>query len=424
MKMFMIFIMLTGLLSGVCSCDDQVQPEEQVSTEQAEAIEVPELVQPEEPGPVEQTIDSEQDRMVEVLLVEHDPLLQEAIVMRDEAGKNDFVTLVAGEKPFLVSSETKRVAYENNKELNESILFYTKFLKKRGLVRDFLQEPKIFDGKYTKTNTTDNEAIHYMHFDRGSDTLLVIGGALLNMEKVASFVKMFNQYDLIIFNHRGVEHEAFSPLKPSTWPYLLSSTCVAEGLNGSKLKFGFEEEKDVFAVIYDIFKKRSYEKIYGLALCYSAPIFIKAAVTRPGVFDKLILDGSWIYSQSMIERFIEEWRANSKMNWLYKLASTDFFSWLAETVSGVTPPSVDFDFTPYLQGLDIPVLLIHSMNDSLVPTSEFEDIWSYIPSKQKAALLTNCDHIRNHLKRKELYKYVADSFFRNPLDTFVADLQR
>lgn len=400
MKKYMIFLVLAGLLYGMCVCDELAQE--------------PEQVEPVEPAP----------------LVDRDPLLQVAIGMRDEVSQHEVVTLAAGEeKPFLVSRETARIAYEENKTLNESILFYTDFLKNRKRVRDFLQAPKIFDGKYTKTNTSDNEIIHYMHFDRGSDTLLVVGGALLNMEKMASFVKMFTQYDLIIFNHRGIAYDDSSLFNPGTWPYWLSSTCVAQGLRGSKLRLGLEEEKDVFAVIYDIFKKKSYAKIYGLALCYSAPIFIKAAVTRPGVFDKLILDGSWIYMQTMVDRFIEGWRAESKLNWLYNILPNDrewfqnMFTWLAEFVSGVKFRSLDVDFTPYLKELDIPVLFIHSVNDSMVPTSEFEDIWAYVPSTQKAAVLTTYEHIRNHLKRKELYKYLADSFFNNSFENFVKSMQ-
>jgi len=258
----------------------------------------------------------------------------------------------------------------------------------------------------------------------------VIGGALLNQEKVASFVKMFNQYDVVIFNHRGVAYDKSSILKPKTWSYWLSSVCVDEGFQGSQVTFGAEEEKDVFAVIYDIFKRKAYKKIYGLALCYSAPIFIKAAALRPGIFDKLILDGCWIYVKNMIKRYIEFSYGEKRGNYCYAALSEKentwtarFFSWYLEKISGVKFRSIDFDFVPYLNELNIPVLFVHSINDAIVSSSEFEDIWEYIPSEQKAAILTTCDHIRNHLKQKEFYKYMANSFFENSFEDFLASLR-
>jgi len=359
-----------------------------------------------------------------------DPLLEKSLEMRDEVNQPDIVVCANGEsEPFLVDQDVTMFAYEEYKHLNESILFYPKFLKKTKQVRDFLRQPRHFNGKNVETNTTDGEKINYTYFDRNSDTLLVIGGALMNQERVASFVKMFSEYDVVIFNHRGVETKKGSVFNPSTWGYLVPSSCVSEGLNGKKVKLGQVEEKDVLAVVYDCWKRKTYRKVYGLALCYSAPIFIKAAVTRPKLFDKLILDGCWVSIDSILYNFAKTCGGKKASHWVHKILPTNkdwFISaylWLGEKLSRIKYRSIKFDFKPFLRELKIPVLLIHGTDDVFISEDELRTVWKNISSDEKALILTTYNHIHNHLKRKELYKYWSDSFLELDYQDFLDSLR-
>ncbi len=357
--------------------------------------------------------------------------LEKALEVRDLVSQDKFVVLTAGQQdPFIVSQEVEDVAYERNKNLNESILFFPNFLRQTSLVRKFLHSPHHFGGKHHKVKTEDKETIHYTYFNRGSDTLVVIGGGLNNQEKISSFVKIFDSYDVVIYNPRGIEYEKSTVWDPFTWRYWLSSHYIFEGMNGRKMKLGRVEEKDVFAVVDDIALKRrkKYKRTFGVALCYSAPVFAKAAVVRPGLFDKLILDGSWVSVQRMLEQYARTLWEKDDEYWVHQVFPTKrkwfikSFLWFIERVSGLEFRSVKFDFYPYFEKLTTPTLFVHSVNDLVAPTSEFREIWSRVPSAEKTVILSTYEHVRNHIKRKELYKYLAHSFFELEHEAFLASL--
>lgn len=353
-------------------------------------------------------------------------LIEEAFEKRDRASINEFVMLCGSSDSFVVGNAVVKDAYQENKYLNESILFYTKFLKDHNSVRDFLCSPH-FNGQYSKTNSIDGETIHYTHFNRGSNTLLVIGGGASNQEMLSPFVQMFPRYDVVLFNHRGIEFDKCSIFNPLGWSYCVSSACILNGLHGSKMQFGKVEENDVLAVIFDLFKKKAYDKVYGLATCYSAPIFIKTAIVRPGIFDKLIIDGGWMSVQDTFRRFITEAKERFRERWFSKvLPDPDgaIMSWLGGKLSGINFDAANFDFVPYVQQLSVPVLFFHSANDVIVPNFEFINMWNQVPSTEKAVVLTLCKHLNNHLKMKEFYKYSAEAFFDLSFGDFVKKINR
>lgn len=350
----------------------------------------------------------------EEAVIKIDPALDKAFLMREDSINPEMVVCADGKEPFIIGNEVTNKAYNMNKDLNESILFYSKFTDQREELRTFLRHPNHFNGKYMQTNTSDGETIHYTYFDRGSGELLVIGGAFFNQEKMAPFVKMFNKYDLIIFNHRGVE---YNPGGGSIW----SPICPClffDGLDGSKVQLGRVEEKDVFAVVYDTFKIKNYKKVYGLALCYSAPIFIKAEIMRPGTFNKLILDGAWMHIEDVLKNYTMNYSSGIFQN----KSMIDVYLWLGEKFSGIQYSKLKFDFTDYVTKLDIPVLFMHSFKDRIVSNTEFSKLYSLVPSTKKAAVITKLGHIETYLKRKEMYKYLSLSFFDNDFDTFLNSL--
>ena len=233
----------------------------------------------------------------------------------------------------------------------------------------------------------------------------------MNQERLAPFVQMFNEYDVIIFNHRGV------PFNKGVGPL--------EGVSGREMTFGKREEHDLLAVIFDLFKQKNYAKIYGLGLCYSAPILMKASVVRPGVFDKLILDGAWVSAKDTIDRLGKYLLLQAKDKWWGRLFPLDAYwfkgllTWLGKVISGVNPKNIDFNFVPYIQQFHTPVLFIHGQRDPIVPNSEFMFLWNQVPSKEKSVLLTSGGHVSNHLKFKEVYKEICERFFELPFDEFV-----
>lgn len=355
--------------------------------------------------------------------VVRDARLEKAFAIRTSVYGTDIVVYAKDQEPFLVSYDVMRRAEKRYRSLTESILFYPPFLKQTGLVRSFLQSPHHFNGKLNKVYTIDGEEICYTFFDRGSNNLMVIGGGLVNQERVASLVQMFNDYDVVIFNHRGIEYEKSSLFYPSTWSYIVSSACVFEGLNGNKITFGEKEDFDVRAVVSDVLAKKTYENVFGLAFCYSVPIFIKAAVVNPGLFTKLILDGAWVNSDAMIDSYIVSCGGREEKSWPFTLLPNKLKAalfTLGELVSGMQLQSNKIDFTPYFRNLTIPVLFIHSTNDTLVTNDAFQDFYAQIPSNEKVVVLTTNGHAKNHLKRSCLYKYIAESFFALSYQSFVA----
>jgi hypothetical protein len=352
---------------------------------------------------------------------QQEKLLSDAIKTRIAANSSDFVLFANNKKPFLLDRDFVRKSYEENKFLNQSILFYTTFLKKKSEVRDFLQSSH-FGGRHYQTNTSDGERIHYTYFNRGSGTLLVIGGGVTNQEMVASLVQMFDKYDVVIFNHRGIEFDGSCFLNPFSWPSCFSSGCIMDGFYGRKMQFGRVEENDVLSVIFDLFKRKTYDKIYGLALCYSAPIFIKTAVVRFGLFDKLILDCGWISVRDTVEKFIEKIKKEFEQRWYGKILPTPVVNCLGKFVSGIDINKTNFSFIPYAKELSIPVFFIHSANDEIVPNEEFANLWRSVVHDEKVALLTMGGHANNHLKYKELYKKLCVDFFEKSYDTFATGI--
>jgi pimeloyl-ACP methyl ester carboxylesterase len=349
-----------------------------------------------------------------------DDLLVRAFAMRSGAFHSDLVVCGAGQPaPFLIHYEVAKLARQEHKDLDESVLFYTPFLKQTKWVRDFLLSPNHFNGHHQKTYTNDGATIDYTYFDRDSDTLLVVGGGFMNQERVASFVKMFNQYDVVLFNHRGIDYDSWN-VRPGSWFF--------EGLHGSNVTLGEKEEQDVIAVIYDILKHKSYAKIYGLGLCYSAPVFIKTAVARPKLFNKLVLDGSWIHIDKVFEAYSKIFWGENEDGLLRKIMPTDHewylntFTWMSEFLSGVKLRSKPFDFSQYLKRLTSPVLFFHSSDDLLVTDNEFHDVYRLIPSNEKVAILTTNNHMSNHLKQNKIYKSVVKSFYEAQFDEFLTGL--
>ena len=83
--------------------------------------------------------------------------------------------------------------------------------------------------------------------------------------------------------------------------------------------------------------------------------------------------------------------------------------------------TLDFDkvsILPYLDAINIPILYFYGKNDLVVSREEFETIWEGL-NTEKTAIITSNPHVRNHIKEKELYKHLAESFFELNHQSFI-----
>jgi pimeloyl-ACP methyl ester carboxylesterase len=334
---------------------------------------------------------------------------------------------------FQLSPDVEARALEWNNSLNLSRLFDTSLLCNTKKVREFLlkeKRHKANQGQLVTLQTSDGFDIFCTYFDRGSNKLLIVGEGFTNeREKVAPFVDMFPDYDIVLFDFRGHGYRPFTLSDSGTWPLSISKYFF--GIDTKKTKLGGIEELDVFAVVDGFKKIKNYEQVYGLGVCYSAFIFLKAQACRPDLFDKLILDGCWVSIPLLVEKikkdpklicvpqtggFSDHWLLGNTMvkDFLYKIAKDLMGLPLSDGPSVV-------NFAHQLQ--EMPILMIHGKNDLMVVRNEFEELWDALPIKNKTALVTSNPHVRNHIKQKELYKLVCDLFFELDSEHFLTCLQ-
>jgi pimeloyl-ACP methyl ester carboxylesterase len=318
-----------------------------------------------------------------------------------------------------LGADIEQFALKKNKYLNHSLYFDTSFIIDTPRVRahHLKNKPNKGDiGQIIDLLTEDDALIGCTYFDRGSDKLLIVGEGFTNeREKMTPFVDMFD-CDVVLFDFRGHGYEKFDFFDIDSWPLNLAKASF--GMDSSVSRLAAVEEKDVFAVVKHFSKKKNYKQVSGIALCYSAFIFLKAAVLKPGLFDKLILDGTWLSIPMLIEKIKRDpkmlcvpQRGGWKNSWLWKKEwAQDGLIWFAANVWNLD--FNDFSLLEYLPQLhDTSLLFFYGKNDLLVNREEWEQIWSGITHvENKAAIVTSNPHVINHLKQKEFYKLACDTF--------------
>jgi pimeloyl-ACP methyl ester carboxylesterase len=341
-------------------------------------------------------------------------------------------------KGFALDPSIELLARELNKQLNQSILFDPTFLYKAPRVRDYHLRPKPTPeliGTMYDVTTQDGVRLGSTLFDRGSDTLLVIGAGFTNEREVMSpFVAMFPDYDVVIFDFRGHGYRPFSITDTETWP--LSLTKVGFGIDGSLVTFGLNEDKDVFAVV-DGFKAlkqchygKPYKNVFGLGVCYGALIFLKTLSVYPGIFDKLVLDGCWLSLPLYIDKVTADlktlcnpqtggWKEG---HWLYsKQWFKNAVAYLGRKLLNLNTDITLLDYAPKIKNAS--VMLFYGKDDYMVKRDEFEQLWNALSGVEKTAIITSNPHVRNHLKQKELYKMMCDLYFQLPQEAFITCLR-
>lgn len=304
--------------------------------------------------------------------------------------------------------------------LNDSKCFKTSFVRDVKAVREHHLDPKNPDrGQLISVTTEDDIEIKCTYFDRGSDTLVVVGAGFTNEREImAPFVKMFENHDVVIFDYRGHGYEPTMLRDPASWVTcnLASNTF---GIDTRYSRLGEVEERDVAAVVKGFRAWKNYKQVNGVSVCFGSGLFLKAEAKHPGLFDRIVVDGCW----NSLEKLISKYRYDLKLlckpqtggfkeYWLsQQIWAQDTFVWLAQHVWALNIDQA-LQVCDYAQCIkNTPVLFFYGKDDLTVYRDEFEEVYSALDTPYKVALITSNPHVMNQYKSKEMYKHACETFF-------------
>lgn len=319
---------------------------------------------------------------------------------------------------FLLPEQFEQLAINYNRSLSLSKFFDTSYIVQDDWTQsEFKKDPSHQD---LTIKTKDNTYLTCSWFKRGNNKLIIVGpGFTNNKERMAPFVHMFHDYDILILNFRG--HGIKSGISLSPLYNML-------GID-SQIRFGYREENDVFATVEHFRTQEKYDEIIGLGICFGAFIFAKtqalAEEQNIPLFDKLILDGCWL----SLKNFSEKVKKDPYLVINPQTGGTPSF------IKSVTKKVRLFEFLEYLSqksfGLNIeeitlnfhlnklkktPLLFFYGKDDLTIDRQDFETIWNNINHKNKIAIITSNPHVHNHLKEKEVYKSICDVFINEEIN--------
>lgn len=319
-------------------------------------------------------------------------------------------------------------AITTNAHLNttNTTYFNLSFLRNTPAVRSFIRTQE----KGTPFTLEVPFEIHGTFFNRTSKHLVIITGGFTNAhEYMAPFLKIFPNYDLVFFDlpGHGLDCPSATSYKGQLAQYIL-------GVDVTSVTLG-PKEVQVIKEVTNYFKTRAYYKtVSGIARCYSSPFFAQAAYewetahAHP-LFDKLIIDSPFPSFAHFVPNFPALFcsRSNAPLlkhmsqSWLIKQG----FTTLAEFFF-VRPFSDCLPLAYYLKQLkNTDLLFIHSLQDVAISLNDFNEIWCELEHvENKVVLFTHNKHAMNHIKQKELYKYVGEQFIERPFSEFVGSLRQ
>ncbi len=325
---------------------------------------------------------------------------------------------------------TEKVAQKVYNHLNQSVLFDTKFISKPYLVRNYnmLDRPFVAGCNGFTFSTITDDAIEMSGtlFDRHSDTLLVIGGGFTNeRELMAPFLAMFPHYDIVLFDYRGHGFRQFNVWDKKSWPLSFSKWMIGCRLRDTYL--GQEEHNEVFAAVDYAKSRKAYKRVFGLGVCFSAFVFLKAASLRKNLFDKLVLDGCWLSLPLFLQKiktdpqliFDPQHGGCAHDSCFKKPRVQGILLGMLSSIFGLKFHNLSLtDFLPNLSP-SLSLLFFYGKNDLVVARNEFEELWNAVPVYEKTAIVTSNAHVRNHWKQKELYAQACQLFFEQPHNYFI-----
>ena len=242
--------------------------------------------------------------------------------------------------------------------------------------------------KYTVA-LSDETDIHMTHYDRGSDTLIVLGHGYGSTSKRWKYViPLLKEYDIVTFDYRW--HTRCFCLNPSSIYSPIQS------------RF-FDEQEEVVAVVGKARQLKKYKQVIGLAECYSCLTFIVAQagqeVKDRQLFDKLVLDSSFVSLRSVSD------------DWVRGCLKKHLFYWFPLAISHCILP--DISMTSYIaQITKTPLLFIHGGSDEFVTLQALMEGAFDVTKAPKVLLKTPYGHVHSGLDWG-IYKFVCDQFIQS-----------
>ncbi len=257
-----------------------------------------------------------------------------------------------------------------------------------------------------------------LFFDRESNVALIAGQGLPGTkESMHTFAKLFDTYDVILFDYRW--HKSYLSS-------LVKSLCK---LSPTKHML-FDEEEEVRTVLDFLKHHKKYEKVVGLGECYSNFLFAKiqsddVQKTGKGPFTHLILDSCWHSFKSVAQSickdpYIPFSPQHGGAPWLIKkFTNNSLVKWL--TIKMVFTFMSNVSIGEHLAHLGIPTLFIYGLNDLVVQKHHFEALWAATDNKNRAALLTPYYHSDN-LRNRAAYRLICQQFIQaTTIDEFLTN---
>jgi pimeloyl-ACP methyl ester carboxylesterase len=258
--------------------------------------------------------------------------------------------------------------------------------------------------------TEDGVTIPAIFFNRNSDKLIFFGhGFGGSKEWYKSRGYLFSDYDVVLFDYRWKNINAFlSKISIILHPF-------RESL--------FREKDDVKAVLKEVKSKKQYKEVIGFGECYSSFVFAalqsEAEQEDNMVFDKLIMDSSWLslvdFSRQLALDPCVPCHHNSALeapNWIRKILKFKVVNYCINKFFETLAPDISIE-KDLCKIKNTSILFLHGSNDRLVPMETFKKIWNATKC-HKVALITPFEHVSNVKNSTTLS--VCDNFIRNNLN--------
>jgi len=327
---------------------------------------------------------------------------EEAPLIGAEAGEANYFKFRYNNKTFELNDNFNSETQAAFGDLAKSKYFDTAKLKKEP--KRLLEEAGAQEIEF---ETSDKKKIQGYFLDRGSDKALLIGqGFIDSCDVLIPFFKLFPDYDILIINYR--------------WHSLKFLKNI---FNDPLSKFIFEAKRDVAAAAKYLRNNKDYESLTGIGLCYSGLVYTiaQAQALKKGkrLFDKLAIDSGYYSTDWVADRVTTdpilccENKHGGTPDFLQSIFSVIFtipVNCMGNCCLGDQFEQLSIE--QYLPSIKIPIMFIHGKNDLLVPFNPlFEQMYNAAYNAEyRCALITQNEHVLNHLKSKEAYSHLIQKF--------------